>query len=221
MAKLPWMKFFPADFLLDTQLLPLSIRGAWIDILCFLWRADPRGRLSYPLKTWALLLRCSEEECRDACNALHTHHICTVIFESNGDVTLASRRIERDEKVRAQTAKRVSRHRSNVACNADGNGPVTGRSQKQKLEAEARKKKKSMPLRADDDQSWIEDLKKNPAYQHINFAVEFGKMDAWFSIPKNKGRKRTKAFVLNWLNKIEAPMKPQEANSYRPTKVVL
>lgn len=82
-------------------------------------------------------------------------------------------------------------------------------------------KKKSMPLRADGDDSWIEDLKKNAAYQHINFAVEFGKMDAWFSLPSHKHRKRTKAFVLNWLNKIEIPMQPQQTTSYRPTKVVL
>ena len=56
------------------------------------------------------------------------------------------------------------------------------------------------------DEEWILKLKANPAYQHIDFPMEFGKMDAWFTIPKNKHRHKTKAFILNWLNKIEKPM---------------
>ena len=60
------------------------------------------------------------------------------------------------------------------------------------------------PSRATDGGMWLEELKKNPAYQHINFAVELGKMDAWLALrPK---RKRTKTFVLNWLNKIDPPL---------------
>ena len=81
-------------------------------------------------------------------------------------------------------------------------------------------KKKNKPLRADfmADGEWIEELKKNPAYLHVNFAIEMGKMDAWFGIPKNAKRKRTKTFVLNWINKIEPPI---HLVSSRPTKVVL
>lgn len=81
-------------------------------------------------------------------------------------------------------------------------------------------KKKNAPLRANfmADSEWIEELKKNPAYLHINFTVEMGKMDAWFGIPKHAKRKRTRSFVLNWINKIEPPMHPV---STRPTKVVL
>jgi hypothetical protein len=56
------------------------------------------------------------------------------------------------------------------------------------------------------DDVWLAELRNNPAYSHINFPVEFGRMDAWFTLPKNKHRKRTKQFILNWLNKIEAPM---------------
>lgn len=56
------------------------------------------------------------------------------------------------------------------------------------------------------DDEFIEALKSNPAYSHINFTREIGKMDAWLMLPRNKGRKRTRSFVLNWLNKIEGPM---------------
>lgn len=49
-------------------------------------------------------------------------------------------------------------------------------------------------------------LKENAAYKHINLDVEKGKMTAWLSLPKNKSRRMTKQFVLNWLNKVERPM---------------
>lgn len=81
-----------------------------------------------------------------------------------------------------------------------------------------RDREEETPQRADDE-TWWEDLRKNPAYQHINFEIERGKMQAWFSIPKNSHRKPTKQFVVNWLNKIERPM--TIASSNRPTKVAL
>lgn len=65
-------------------------------------------------------------------------------------------------------------------------------------------KKKSMPLRADGE--WIDSLKTNAAYQHINLPVELGKMDAWLALPRNLYRQKTKRFILNWLNKIDAPL---------------
>lgn len=61
------------------------------------------------------------------------------------------------------------------------------------------------------DVEWLESLKGNTAYAHVNFPVELGKMDAWLSLKKNKHRKRTRRFVLNWLNKIEVAMAPGKA----------
>lgn len=57
-----------------------------------------------------------------------------------------------------------------------------------------------------DDEFWS-DLKANPAYRHIDLMVENGKMDAWLALPKNKHRKKTRQFVLNWLNKIDPPLR--------------
>lgn len=55
------------------------------------------------------------------------------------------------------------------------------------------------------DEEWVESLKKNPAYSHIDIPAELGKMDAWLSL--HPGRKKSRPFVLNWLNKIEKPLK--------------
>lgn len=51
---------------------------------------------------------------------------------------------------------------------------------------------------------WLTTLKANPAYSHLNIDTELAKMDAWLST--KPGRKKTKSFVVNWLNKIEPPL---------------
>ena len=61
------------------------------------------------------------------------------------------------------------------------------------------------------DEQWIEELKQNQAYAHIDFQIELGKMDAWLSLPKNKHRRKTRSFILNWLNKIEKPLSTNRA----------
>ena len=74
---------------------------------------------------------------------------------------------------------------------------------------EARQKVKRIPkvrIEKQTDQQWMHQLVLLPAYAHVNMDVELAKMDAWLALPKNAGRKRTRSFVLKWLNKIEGPM---------------
>lgn len=68
--------------------------------------------------------------------------------------------------------------------------------------------KTTSPERAStkNDGDFLSKLKQNLAYSHIDINNELRKMDAWLSLPKNKGRKKTGKFMLNWLNKIEKPM---------------
>lgn len=145
MAKLPWMQFYPADYLLDTQLLSPAARGIWMDLICHLWRAEPRGTMTLPVTQWARLLRCSVREVTQCIDELKQHDICNAVTLGNSDVTLSSRRLLREEKRRRGAAMRVSRHREKRVCNA----LVTGENQKseviyqnQKSESEEEKKKK-------------------------------------------------------------------------------
>jgi len=130
MAKLPWMQFYPADYLLDTQLLSPAARGVWMDLICHLWRAEPRGVMTLSREHWSRLLRCSVKEFAHCLDELTVHGICNAVTLANGDVTLLSRRLVRDEKRRRGAAMRVSRHRKKQGCNA----PVTGENQKSESE---------------------------------------------------------------------------------------
>jgi len=53
---------------------------------------------------------------------------------------------------------------------------------------------------------FLSKIKTNPAYSHVDIDTELSKMDAWLMLAKNRGRKKTPRFILNWLNKIEKPL---------------
>ena len=87
-----------------------------------------------------------------------------------------------------------------------------------------KKKEKENTIRkevlGENDGSFIESLRSNPAYFHIDIVNELHKMDAWLST--RPGRKKTKRFVVNWLNRIEKPMGPANgipARQYTPQQI--
>lgn len=54
------------------------------------------------------------------------------------------------------------------------------------------------------EEEFLASLKASPAYAHFNVTVELSKMDTW--LLAHPGRKKTRRFVANWLNNIEAPL---------------
>lgn len=90
------------------------------------------------------------------------------------------------------------------------------------LELEESRPSSSTVKRKLTDEEFWEFLKASPAYRHVDFEREDGKMDVWLSLPKNKHRKKTRSFIVGWINKIEPPVNGQKAPSRsRATKVVL
>lgn len=66
--------------------------------------------------------------------------------------------------------------------------------------------------------AFIDALKQNPAYSHIDIDNELHRMDAWLLV--NPKRKKTKRFVVNWLSRIEKPLPttPKKVIKYDPPK---
>ena len=56
------------------------------------------------------------------------------------------------------------------------------------------------------DEAFMSELKANPAYQGIDIDREIRKMQAWLLTPKGRGRKLSRQFIVNWLNKAERPL---------------
>jgi hypothetical protein len=150
---------------------------------------------------------------------LKGHGIANIIYKKDEKICIISRRMVRDERVRRLAAKRQQKQRKEDESRNKSrtrHADVTGIYQKSEvidhISELKKEEKKRAPLRASDDREWLVELKKNPAYCHIDFERENGKMDAWLDLPKNKYRVKTRQFVLNWLNKIEKPLTPDVTN---------
>lgn len=144
MAKLPWMPFYPADYLLDTQLLSPAARGIWMDLICHLWRAETRGTMTLSVVQWSRILRADQAEVTAAFKELATQSICNIVTSNSGDVTVESRRLLREEKDRQGAAKRMRELREKRKCSP----PVTPYSQNQSQNQKLEEEKKETPSRA-------------------------------------------------------------------------
>jgi hypothetical protein len=125
MSKAPAFQFYPNDWSRDLEEHPLEIEGAWIRLCCKLWWAEPRGTLTRTLTQWARILRTSEEDANRIIWYIKEQQIGDVQRNGNGDVTVISRRMIRDEKLREQNKLRVQRFREKQSCNDDVTHHVT------------------------------------------------------------------------------------------------
>lgn len=66
------------------------------------------------------------------------------------------------------------------------------------------------PPAREDDEAWIRDLERDPTYTGVRVREEFGKMSRWCEVNHKKPTHRR---FVNWLNRIERPMK---ASNGRP-----
>lgn len=131
-SKQPAFQFYPGDWMQDTRALSLAAKGAWIDILCALWRSQNRGTLTLPLMGWARHIGASVEQTKAVIDELVDMQVCDSpdANERNGvtdhskKVTLICRRMAREEKARISNANRQKRYRER-GCNAESNADIT------------------------------------------------------------------------------------------------
>jgi len=153
MAKLPYMQFYPADYQRDTRCLSMASKGAWMDMLCVLWNAPKRGQRTLSVEEWGRELGCPSPEVSLYITDLKYHQIGKFIEENDGKITIISRRMVRDERIRRLAAKRQQKQRDKPESreeSRDRHGDVTGiyqksdiRSQISESESEEEKKEET------------------------------------------------------------------------------
>lgn len=126
------MPFFPLDWLGDTRSLTTRQKGIWIDLLCYMWGSEKRGKLT---GTWDSIARMVGEpwlECETEIREISRKNVLE-ISEDGVTVTLLCRRMVYDEKKRESIRLRVTEYRKK-----DSNAYVTrmkqGEVRSQKLE---------------------------------------------------------------------------------------
>jgi len=130
MSKLPFLLFYPSDYLVDTRVLSLAARGAWVDIICVLHKSSTRGTLTLPALGWARIMGAPEADFQSALGEIEEMKVGDVIRNSNGEVSVTCRRMMNESITREQTRLRVQNHRNkhgNKAGNATSNADVTGK----------------------------------------------------------------------------------------------
>src|SRR5437870_4537264 len=96
----PWLKFYPADWRADPALRMCSIaaRGFWLEMLCVMHEADPRGSLVVKDRpvTDRQMAALAGVDAKTAAALLNELELAGV-FSRGPDRTIFSRRMRRDE----------------------------------------------------------------------------------------------------------------------------
>ncbi len=126
-GKPPAFQFYVMDFMDDASGLTATSAGVWIRCLCKLHRAKKRGQMTATKEAWARKCSCTLQEFANFLEENKTERVATVLHR-NGNVTVVSRRMERERKEREDAAKRQRefRERQKTTEKSRGeNGNVT------------------------------------------------------------------------------------------------
>ena len=227
MTKRPAFQFYPGDWLRDTGLRSCSAaaRGLWMDILCFMHEGSPYGYLKVNHKVilspnLARMCGLTLQE-TDGCLAELAE---AGVFEIDAEGVIFSRRMIRDEELRNKRAAcghlggnptLKDNHKVSVCLSNEVKQKPTPSSSSSSSSSNTSSKeevgapKKSFLL---DEEFWAE-MKRH--YPNVDVEAESRKMDAW--LLARPGRKKTRMFVIGWMNKVEpalAPAKVEEVEQW-------
>lgn len=122
MGKQPAFQFYPGDWRRDTQvqMATMETRGVWFELLCCMWDAPERGKISGAKEDVSRMIGCSIAVFERALSEIKKLKIADVTNDHN-DVTIINRRMSREEKVRKSARLRKRSQRQREA----GHGNVT------------------------------------------------------------------------------------------------
>ena len=236
MSKLPFLQFYPSDYLVDTRVLSLAARGAWVDIICVLHASSTRGTLTLPARGWARIMGASEEDFQSALAEIEEMKVGDVMRECNGNVIVTCRRMMNESITREQTRLRVQNYRKkhgNKASNEGSNAGVTDnksevishKSEEEEgsgvvtpppaLTSDQKEKPQKQPKQTDAE--WLAELATSPAYRGIDVRREHAKALVWASANKKTMSRRR---FINWVNRCETAMAPQAGRTCDSTPSV-
>ena len=136
MAKLPYMQFYPSDYQADVRRLSMSSQGAWMQILCVLWRAPKPGRLTLTVEEWARELGCPASDITLYITDLEHHQVGKIlreVIENVEHITIISKRIVREKSKQSLALKRKQKQR-HTQMSRDCHATVTPQSQQSHAE---------------------------------------------------------------------------------------
>jgi len=114
MGKQPYIQFYLGDYIKDTRILPLNVKGGWVDLILAMWENDPKGELVGNMDDYARIMNCSNTEAILVIQILKQKKIFDYENLDDGFFKIISRKQKKMEK--------LSKMRKNVGKN--GGNPV-------------------------------------------------------------------------------------------------
>lgn len=113
---------------------------------------------------------------------------------------------ERMRRYRAKKKDDIDKKQALRVTGVTLRATVTQAEEEAEVEAEADKKEEKRPTRKVKplDDEWLKEVKSK--YPWLDFDKEMSKMQGWLLSPKGNGRKMTRQFVINWLNRCDKPL---------------
>jgi len=245
-SKSPAFQFYPQDFLVGTAMLSAEETGAYIRLLCYSWTHDGLPDNDQQLARLAgcdgnamASIRHKFGICEDGKlrNARQEEVRNKQIEYKNAQKANAEKRWQKQQKTGTFIPSDMPRHMpsdipphsngiSQQVCQSDAlhssssynntttNVVVIGSkeptaAENENLNSDEKPKRVAKPV----DAAWIEEIKKY--YPLLDVDDELCKMDAW--IANNPGRRKTRKFILGWLNRCQPELPPEPAT---PSKEV-
>jgi hypothetical protein len=201
-GKNPAFQFYPGDWSRDLEEHPLEIEGAWIRICCKLWWSETRGKLERTVDQWAKILRVYPQDAERILIYINSYKIGDVLTLPNGNLTVISRRMLRDEKERQNNCLRQKRHYDKQKPNADPSANSQDSSVLLSSSSIKKQVKKEAIQLIENRFETIPDalMKKwREVAPGISINDEIKKAELWLLAHPEKRRSRWGSFLSNWM----------------------
>jgi len=216
---LPWLKFYPSDWLSDSVAgCSLAAQGLWLRMLFIAHNSQRYGYLEMdgkPIPDEQLFRRCGCSSVEEYRNLFAELQAAGVPSRTEAGV-IYCRRMVRDQQERTAAAERQRKHRSHAPVTPMSQGEVRSqkseiRSQKSEKREEAATAGAAQPVAFQSDLLTVtqaHDAKLADTYPWVDRPQEFKKMALWLEAhrPGQKVR-NVLAFCQNWFNKVPSPSK--------------
>ena len=183
--------------------LPNDCVGIWTKLGALISKHGADGTIKIAKTQFCKWTNTQEKDIEIIQNNLQKVNV-SVITNDNGNISVTFNNWKKYQEITdsyARVKKWRMKRNETLSCNAD--------------KEEKRREEKRVKNIQNTPDNFMEKLKENPAYKGIDIDREIAKMDAWLSTPKGKGRKKTKGFIVNWLNKIDVALPTQEGTDWR------
>lgn len=179
----------------DLSACSLEAQGLWLRCICLMYRADT-DELTGTLEQMRRKLGVLPEELTRCLHDLKTNNAANVRF-GNGDVSIISRRRQKELKAKENNRLYVAKHRAKDECKIDVSTQSKSKSKSIEIREEKEEEKRATTTVISDDQ-WLDSLQANPAYKPLQVRTEYARAIVW---AETNNRQCTRRFFVNWLNR--------------------